>query len=134
MSDDWFERNRRELGDEDERDEPEAPATSAEPEERDGQEEPERFGWDTPSGWPSREPTREQSSYYEDRPREWERAYYEDTPREVLTDEAREERFPARRTRDPLARMFPGLPRSVRVTLDWILTIVGAILIVLALK
>jgi signal peptidase I len=36
--------------------------------------------------------------------------------------------------RDPLARVFPGLPRSVRVTLDWILTIAGAILIVLALK
>ena len=29
---------------------------------------------------------------------------------------------------------FPGLPRGVRVTLDWILTIAGAILIVLALK
>ncbi len=38
------------------------------------------------------------------------------------------------RSRDPLARLFPGLPRSVRVTLDWVLTIVGAILIVLALK
>ena len=37
-------------------------------------------------------------------------------------------------SRDPLARLFPGLPRSVRVTLDWILTIAGAILIVLALK
>src|SRR5947208_13471573 len=42
--------------------------------------------------------------------------------------------YPAHRSRDPLARLFPGLPRSVRVTLDWILTIVGAILIVLALK
>jgi signal peptidase I len=41
---------------------------------------------------------------------------------------------PAHRSRDPLARLFPGLPRSVRVTLDWILTIAGAILIVLALK
>jgi signal peptidase I len=40
----------------------------------------------------------------------------------------------SRRSRDPLARLFPGLPRSVRVTLDWILTIAGAILIVLALK
>jgi signal peptidase I, bacterial type len=45
-----------------------------------------------------------------------------------------EDRFSSGRTRDPLARMFPGLPRNVRVTLDWILTIVGAILIVLALK
>ena len=39
-----------------------------------------------------------------------------------------------RRSRDPLARLFPGLPHGVRVGLDWILTIAGAILIVLALK
>ena len=36
--------------------------------------------------------------------------------------------------RDPLGRLFPGLPRSVRVVLDWVLTIAGAILIVFALK
>jgi len=36
--------------------------------------------------------------------------------------------------RDPLGRLLPGLPRSVRVVLDWVLTIVGAILIVLAIK
>src|SRR4029077_7435071 len=59
---------------------------------------------------------------------------YEDPPRELLSDEVREDRFSSRRSRDPLARMFPGLPRNVRVTLDWILTIAGAILIVLALK
>jgi signal peptidase I len=36
--------------------------------------------------------------------------------------------------RDPLGRLFPNLPRSVRVALDWVLTIAGAILIVLAIK
>jgi signal peptidase I len=36
--------------------------------------------------------------------------------------------------RDPLGRMFPNLPREVRVVLDWVFTIGGAILIVLALK
>ena len=36
--------------------------------------------------------------------------------------------------RDPLGRLFPGLPRPVRVALDWVLTIVGAAVIVLALK
>ena len=36
--------------------------------------------------------------------------------------------------RDPLGRLFPGLPHSARVALDWILTIGGAVLIVLALK
>jgi signal peptidase I len=36
--------------------------------------------------------------------------------------------------RDPLGRVFPGLPRPARAVLDWLLTIAGAILIVLALK
>ena len=36
--------------------------------------------------------------------------------------------------RDPLGRFFPGLPREVRVALDWVLTIAGAVVIVLALK
>ena len=36
--------------------------------------------------------------------------------------------------RDPLGRLFPGLPRGVRVVLDWVLTIAGAIVIVFALK
>jgi signal peptidase I len=36
--------------------------------------------------------------------------------------------------RDPLGRLFPNLPRSVRVVLDWLLTVAGAILIVFALK
>jgi signal peptidase I len=49
-------------------------------------------------------------------------------------DEERPQTVPQHRSRDPLARLFPGLPRGVRVTLDWILTIAGAILIVLALK
>src|SRR5262249_961172 len=36
--------------------------------------------------------------------------------------------------RDPLGRLFPRAPREVRVALDWIITIGGAILIVFALK
>ena len=36
--------------------------------------------------------------------------------------------------KDPLGRLFPGLPRGVRVVLDWFFTIAGAILIVFALK
>jgi signal peptidase I len=55
-------------------------------------------------------------------------------PRDPFLDSAHSSRYEERRSRDPLARLFPGLPRGVRVTLDWILTIVGAILIVLALK
>jgi signal peptidase I len=36
--------------------------------------------------------------------------------------------------RDPLGRLLPNLSRPVRVVLDWVLTIAGAILIVLAIK
>jgi signal peptidase I len=36
--------------------------------------------------------------------------------------------------RDPLGRVAPGLPRGVRIALDWVITIGGAILIVLVLK
>jgi signal peptidase I len=95
-------------------------------------EEDDRF-----SGWPLDERNAPRPPY-EDAPRQpdYNYGYYEDEPRELLSDEVRESRFPPResRSRDPLARMFPGLPRNVRVTLDWILTIAGAILIVLALK
>jgi signal peptidase I len=114
MSDDFFERNRREIDD-----------------QAEGEREETDFGWDSPSGWPTREPTWQQSGYG-DTAREWERPDYRDTPTETPADEAA--RYPSHRSRDPLARLFPGLPRGVRVTLDWILTIAGAILIVLALK
>ena len=36
--------------------------------------------------------------------------------------------------RDPLGKLFPNLPHSTRVVLDWVITIAGAILIVLAIK
>ncbi len=41
---------------------------------------------------------------------------------------------PAQRSHDPLSRLFPGLSRGARVTLDWVLTIAGAIFIVYAVK
>jgi len=36
--------------------------------------------------------------------------------------------------RDPLGRLFPNLSHPVRVALDWVLTIAGAVLIVLGIK
>lgn len=36
--------------------------------------------------------------------------------------------------RNPIDRLTAGLPRSWRVTIDWLVTIIGAILIVLAIK
>jgi signal peptidase I len=75
------------------------------------------YGWGDYPEWPNTSPSPEnpvdgQLPLYE----------AEDTP------------TPVRRSHDPLGRLFPGLPHNVRVTLDWILTIVGAVLIVLAIK
>jgi signal peptidase I len=36
--------------------------------------------------------------------------------------------------KDPLGRLFPNLPHGVRVGLDWVITIVGAVAIVLVIK
>jgi signal peptidase I len=140
MSDDWG-RYGPDLGDEDEKDE-------ADP----GRDEPGGWAEDEPdaghrrSGWDNDEPEPERG---DDRPGEpvsgwptpgsaWQRPGHGDygytSQENLFPDHAAEERYAARHSRDPLARLFPGLPRSVRVTLDWILTIAGAILIVLALK
>jgi len=72
-----------------------------------------------PGEWPT--PYSARSPYTEERPTR----YWAEEPAPPV---------PQHRPRDPLARLFPGLPRGLRVTLDWILTIAGAILIVLALK
>ena len=90
--------------------------------------------WEAESHWPSFDrPAEAESS--------WRRSDYADygsygetqVPRDPFLDDSRPPRRDDR-SRDPLARLFPGLPRSARVALDWILTIAGAILIVLALK
>jgi signal peptidase I len=152
MSDDWGS-YRRELGDEDERDDADVAR-----EETGGwaEDEPEtahfRSHWpedddepgaepeESPSGWPTSGSTWQQPDY-DDTPGEWRRSeepeygYYRYRPAEdPFAEEEAAERYAPRHSRDPLARLFPGLPRGVRVTLDWILTIAGAILIVLALK
>jgi signal peptidase I len=41
---------------------------------------------------------------------------------------------PQRRSRNPLDRLTAGLPRPWRIAIDWIVTIAGAIAIVLAIK
>ncbi len=48
--------------------------------------------------------------------------------------EAVPEAQPRRRSRNPVDRLTQGLPHGLRVTIDWIVTIVGAIAIVLAIK
>ena len=41
---------------------------------------------------------------------------------------------PSRHSRNPLDRLFPNLPQAWRVAIDWIITIAGAVGIVLAIK
>ncbi|HZC75365.1 MAG TPA: S26 family signal peptidase, partial [Gaiellaceae bacterium] len=163
MSDDWGS-YRRGLGNEDEKDEKDEADETDEtdlglqepvgwPEDEpdpshsrshwpDDEQEP---GEEPPSGWPTPGPR----PGYGDAPREWQRPdhgdyggdsggdyghYRYDRRDELFADDAAADRYAARHSRDPLARLFPGLPHGVRVALDWILTIAGAILIVLALK
>jgi signal peptidase I len=84
---------------------------------------------ESPGGWPSAEPTWQPPDYGD--PGYDEYGYRR---RDDLFADEEPEPYAPRHSRDPLARLFPGLPRGVRVTLDWVLTIAGAILIVLALK
>jgi signal peptidase I len=46
----------------------------------------------------------------------------------------RERQERARHSRNPVVRATAGLPRSLRVTIDWAVTIIGAVAIVLAIK
>jgi signal peptidase I len=46
----------------------------------------------------------------------------------------RERRERARNSRNPVIRATAGLPRGLRITIDWAVTIIGAIAIVLAIK
>jgi signal peptidase I len=84
-----------------------------------------------PSDWPTPGPTSTEPEYGHPS-QEWEptdnRAYGYTQP------DAEPDLRDASQSRDPLARLFPGLPHGVRVTLDWILTIVGAVAIVVLLK
>jgi signal peptidase I len=41
---------------------------------------------------------------------------------------------PRKQTHNPLDRLFPNLPHGWRVAIDWVVTIVGAVAIVLAIK
>jgi signal peptidase I len=99
-----------------------------EQEEKAAGEEPE-------TSWPTYDrPSYERPGYQQSPYGDYGRYGETQVPRDPFLDETHAARGHEHRSRDPLARLFPGLPRSVRVTLDWILTIVGAILIVLALK
>ena len=56
-------------------------------------------------------------------------------PAETAEERAeRERRERARHSRNPVVRATAGLPRSLRVTIDWAVTILGAVAIVLAIK
>ena len=150
MSDD-FGRYRPDLGDEDVQDEADSgrDVPFGWPDDEPAPGRASASGWpadddaepdeESPSGWPAPPPTWQQPSYGETAPGDWEqrsgyREYEYPRGEEAYSDETDADGYDGVRSRDPLARLFPGLPRGLRVTLDWILTIAGAILIVLALK
>ncbi|HLY86466.1 MAG TPA: signal peptidase I [Gaiellaceae bacterium] len=119
------------------------PRDEEKPEETAEEKAPPPDEWDAESRWPSFDRPGYQQQPSQDRPEEsesqWRRSDYggygeTQVPRDPFLSSTSGDRYHDHRSRDPLARLFPGLPRSVRVTLDWILTIAGAILIVLALK
>jgi signal peptidase I len=56
------------------------------------------------------------------------RARYDETGDGALPKE------PRKKTHNPLDRLFPNLPHGWRVAIDWVVTIVGAVAIVLAIK
>jgi signal peptidase I len=41
---------------------------------------------------------------------------------------------PKKKSRNPIERLFPNLPHGWRVAIDWVVTIIGAVAIVLAIK
>jgi signal peptidase I len=46
----------------------------------------------------------------------------------------REPTGPRKKSRNPIERLFPNLPHGWRVAIDWVVTIIGAVAIVLAIK
>ena len=58
----------------------------------------------------------------------------EQLPPTTQLPEAEHEPEPPRRSRNPVDRLTHGLPHGLRVTIDWVVTIAGAIAIVLAIK
>jgi signal peptidase I len=49
-------------------------------------------------------------------------------------DGFRQPRPPAKKSHNPVDRLFPSLPHGWRVAIDWVVTIAGAVAIVLAIK
>jgi signal peptidase I len=79
--------------------------------------------------------------------RGWEDGFWRDLRNayDVLSDPDRRARYDAERdgarpteehkpSRNPVDRLFPNLPHGARVAIDWVVTITGAIAIVLAIK
>jgi signal peptidase I len=80
---------------------------------------------------------------FDDRTREGYRVGEPDAPRGDYRTEVQPPRYPPllkpsepprRHSRNPLDRLTAGLPRPWRIAIDWIVTIAGAIAIVLAIK
>ncbi|TML16249.1 MAG: J domain-containing protein [Actinobacteria bacterium] len=53
---------------------------------------------------------------------------------DTTRDGFRAPRPPAKKSHNPIDRLLPGLPHGWRVAIDWVVTIAGAVAIVLAIK
>jgi signal peptidase I len=102
-------------------------------------------GWERPTGRPAEEPAEPQARE-DGHPPAVEPAGDEWVPSwERLRAAEREEQVagpvpppapspPRRRSRNPVDRLTQGLPRPLRIAVDWIVTIAGAVAIVLLIK
>jgi signal peptidase I len=90
-----------------------------------GQGTADADGWEA-AGWPApadaRSPSSDRTDEAAERPT-WSTPAPPPPPRP-----------PRRRSRNPIVRLTAGLPRWLRITIDWAITIVGAIAIVLLVK
>jgi signal peptidase I len=91
-----------------------------------------RGSWEQPtSAWPPPQaPTHEQQSPWDQPPAAWPPP--ENSAAEPLPEPQPVQDYP--HTWNPVTRATRNLPRGWRITIDWIVTIVGAIAIVLAIK
>jgi signal peptidase I len=62
------------------------------------------------------------------------RAEYDQALQDGAPPSAAQPEPPRKRSRNPVDRLTQGLPHGLRVTVDWVVTIAGAIAIVLAIK
>jgi signal peptidase I len=95
-------------------------------------DEPDRYPGDAPTppseGYPERTPAQPADEYLTPRPDEFRTPPSYPPVLKPMSDR------PRKRSRNPIDRLTHRLPRPWRIAIDWVVTIAGAIAIVLAIK